>query len=54
MKHFLYHINESIKKHWDMPALTNFGAQTYTYGQLAEGIEKYHIFFEKAGVKKGD
>ena len=54
MKHFLYHINESIKKHWDMPALTNFGAQTYTYGQLAEGIEKYHIFFEEAGVKKGD
>ncbi len=50
----MYHINESIKKHWDMPALTNFGAQTYTYGQLAEGIEKYHIFFEKAGVKKGD
>lgn len=54
MKHFLYHINESIKKHWDMPALTNYGAQTYTYGQLAEGIEKYHIFFEEAGVKKGD
>ena len=50
----MYHINESIKKHWDMPALTNFGAQTYTYGQLAEGIEKYHIFFEEAGVKKGD
>lgn len=54
MKHFLYHINDSIKKHWDMPALTNFGAETYTYGQLAEGIEKYHIFFEEAGVKKGD
>lgn len=50
----MYHINDSIKKHWNMPALTNFGAETYTYGQLAEGIEKYHIFFEEAGVKKGD
>ncbi len=54
MKHFLYYINDSIKKHWDLPALTNFGAETYTYGQFAEGIEKYHIFFEEAGVKKGD
>lgn len=54
MKHFLYYINDSIKKNWDLPALTNFGAETYTYGQFAEGIEKYHIFFEEAGVKKGD
>ena len=54
MKHFLSYINDSIKKHWDLPAVTNFGAETFTYGQMAEGIEKYHIFFEEAGVKKGD
>ena len=54
MKHFLYHINNSIKSYWNLPALTNFGAETYTYGQMAEGIEKYHIFFEEAGIKKGD
>ena len=54
MKHFLSYINDSIKSHWDMPAVTNFGAETYTYGQMAEGIEKYHIFFEEAGIKKGD
>ena len=54
MKHFLSYINDSIKKHWDLPAITNFGAETFTYGQMAEGIEKYHIFFEEAGVKKGD
>ena len=54
MKHFLSYINDSIKTHWDKPAITNFGAETYTYGQLAEGIEKYHIFFEEAGIKKGD
>ena len=54
MKHFLSYINDSIKTHWEKPAITNFGAETYTYGQLAEGIEKYHIFFEEAGIKKGD
>ncbi len=54
MKHFLNYINDSIKNHWDLPAVTNFGAETFTYGQMAEGIEKYHIFFEEAGVKKGD
>ncbi len=54
MKHFLSYINDSIKTHWNKPAITNFGAETYTYGQLAEGIEKYHIFFEEAGIKKGD
>ena len=54
MKHFLSYFNDSIKKHWELPAVTNFGSETYTYGQMAEGIEKYHIFFEKAGIKKGD
>ena len=54
MKHFLSYFNDSIKQHWELPAVTNFGSETYTYGQMAEGIEKYHIFFEKAGIKKGD
>ena len=54
MKHFLSYINDSIKSNWDLPAVTNFGGQTYTYGQMAEGIEKYHIFFEEAGIRKGD
>ncbi|MBR3883949.1 MAG: AMP-binding protein [Bacteroidaceae bacterium] len=54
MKHYLTQISDSIKKHWDNPALSNFGAETYTYGQLAEGIEKYHILFKECGIKKGD
>ena len=54
MKHFLSYFNDSIKSNWDLPAVTNFGGATYTYGQMAEGIEKYHILFEEAGVKKGE
>ena len=54
MRHFISCFNDSVKKHWDLPAVTNFGKETYTYGQMAEGMEKYHILFEEAGIKKGD
>ncbi len=54
MKHFLLYIDESIKLHWSKPALTNYGANTYTYGDVASYIERYHILFEKCGIAKGD
>ena len=54
MRHFVSYFNDSVKKHWDLPAVTNFGKETYTYAQMAEGIEKYHILFEETGIKKGD
>ena len=54
MKHYLNHINTAIKKYWDMPAFTNFGAETLTYGEVAAGIEKYHIMFKECGIKKDD
>ena len=54
MRHFVSYFNDSVKKNWDLPALTNFGKETYTYGQMAEQIAKYHILFAEAGIKKGD
>ena len=54
MQHYLTYLDKSIKEHWSRPAFTNFGGVTYTYGQVAEGIEKYHILFEACGLKKGD
>ncbi len=54
MQHYLTYLDKSIKKHWDRPAFSNFGGETYTYGQVAEGIEKYHILFDACGLKKGD
>lgn len=54
MKHYLTYVSESIKAHWDLPAFSNFGAETYTYGQVAEWIEKYHILFGEYGIKKRD
>ena len=54
MRHFISYFNDSVKKYWDLPAVTNFGKETYSYAQMVEGIEKYHILFEEAGIEKGD
>ncbi|MBR5466311.1 MAG: AMP-binding protein [Bacteroidaceae bacterium] len=54
MTHFVSLLNESIKENWASPAITNFGGNTYTYGQIAEQIAKYHILFAETGIKKGD
>ena len=54
MKHFVSYFNDAVKKHWNLPAVTNYGKETYTYGQMAEQIVKYHILFSEAGINKGD
>lgn len=43
-----------MRNGWDTPALTNYGGKTYTYGQIATNVAKYHILFEKIGLKKGE
>lgn len=52
--HYLEYINNSIVKAWDMPALTNYNKNAYTYGEMAQKVAGYHILFEKMGLKKGD
>ena len=54
MKHFLSYVDESIKANWTRPALSNYGANTLTYGDVASEIEKMHILFEKCGITKGE
>ncbi len=51
---FNKYIEESIKKNWEMPALTDYKGSTYLYKDVARKIEKIHIMFEAAGLKKGD
>ena len=45
MKHFLSYVDESIKANWNCPALSNYGAKTFTYGEVATEIEKMHLLF---------
>ena len=54
MKHYLSYIDESIKANWNSPALSNYGANTLTYGVVASEIERMHLLFEKCGIKKGE
>ena len=54
MRHFVSYFNDAVKKYWELPAVTNYGKETYTYAQLAEQIAKYHILFSEAGIEKGD
>ncbi len=54
MTHYLTYIDESIKNNWSNPALTNYGANSYTYGQVAENVAKLHLIFKQCGIEKGD
>ena len=54
MKHYLSYVDESIKANWNRPALSNYGANTLTYGVVASEIEKMHVLFEMCGISKGD
>lgn len=54
MKHFLYYIEESIKSNWDKPAVTNYGAGGFTYGEVAANVAKLHIALRNNGVGKGE
>jgi len=47
-------IAEKIKEHWDLPSMSDYGAYTYQYKDVARVIEKMHILFEAAGIQKGD
>jgi len=48
------YIEQSIRKNWDIEALSNFREKGYTYREIAERIMKFHIFFRKAGIMEGD
>lgn len=47
-------INSSIKKNWDLPALSDYKGYTIKYSELAEKILFFHYLFNKYGIKKGD
>ncbi len=51
---FLKYVEESIKKNWDLPSLTDFKGATSSYKDVARKIEKLHILFEHSGIRKGD
>ncbi len=54
MKHYLTRLEESVKNYWTRPALGNYKGETFTFGDVATQCAKLHLFFEKAGIAKGE
>ncbi len=54
MKHYLTRFENAVKGNWNNPALANFRGESFTFGDVATNIAKFHIFFNEMGLKKGD
>ena len=52
--HYFSRLESTIKSNWDGIALANFRGETFTFGELAKQIARFHVFFETVGLKKGD
>ena len=53
-KNLISFFEDSFKKHWDLPAMSNYEGQTYSYGQMTEAIDEWHQFFRLQGLQRGD
>ena len=47
-------MEEIVKSHWNDKALSNFNGESFTFGDMASEIGKFHILFETLGIEKGD
>lgn len=51
---FIKLIESSIKRNWELNALTDYKGETLRYKDIARKIAKMHIMFESMGIQKGD
>ena len=54
MKHYLTNLEETIREQWTQKALCDYNGDSFTYAQMATNIERFRIFFETAGIGKGE
>ena len=52
--HYFTRLENSIKTNWNGIAVANFRGESFTYGELAKQIARFHVFFETVGLQKGD
>ena len=52
--HYLERLQNATKKYWDKVALNTIGGESFSFGQMATQIEKFHLVFEALGFKKGE
>jgi long-chain acyl-CoA synthetase len=51
---FVDYIEKSIKKNWQLPALSDYNGEKLTYADTGNYILKFHLLFDRLGIKKGD
>lgn len=54
MKHYLKNLENTVRNHWDLKALCDYGGDSFTYGDLATNVEQFKLFFSATGIAKGD
>ena len=54
IQNFIKIYEKSFAQNWDLPALSDYGKATQTYGEMAEEIAKIHLLFQSIGIKQGD
>ncbi len=54
MEHYFARLQNAVHLYWDKPAICNFHGERFSYGQMATQIERFHIFFDSCGLKKGE
>lgn len=45
---------ESVKRHWSAPALSDYQVRTKTYGELAQDIARLQLMWQAMGLQQGD
>jgi len=52
--HYFSRLQNTIKNNWSGIALANYRGESFTFGDLATQIARFHVFFKTVGLKKGD
>lgn len=48
------YLQDAIRDNWELLALTDFNGISLQYRDIARKVAKLHIFYERAGINKGD
>jgi long-chain acyl-CoA synthetase len=53
-ENLIEYFEHSIQLNWERNAISDYNGSSLLFKEVAEKITKYHLLFEKAGIKKGD
>jgi len=54
MTHYFKRLENQIASNWEKKALCDYGGESFTFGETAIAIDRFHILFEEAGIRKGE